>query len=328
MCLDKSGNFETVFLGPAGKNPILQNAVEATVRCSHNRQVDASVDSNAIEATWEALTHKNRSCGRGEPQNGGVYNGLKFRLHGVAWDGKKCHLELGMTDYKTSIGTTRNIGTYVELAKAKGTTVDNYLSNALGVECFTVTSDGKGVLFRRSEAVSEYAGFLCFPGGHPEPTEILNVQILEATRSGGPTSESLVEQATAWFECVNSSALVRLFFDSAAMEVADELGVERSSCRNRGLISVVKNAHTRKPDICFWIELSQTASEVEACFNRRNGADAFESVPNSLMFIELNAIGTDEESVRHFVAENLQGNITPGSLACLVQGINFLRVHQ
>ncbi|ORC90863.1 putative nucleoside diphosphate-linked moiety X motif 22-like [Trypanosoma theileri] len=340
LSTDAMDPFEYLFIATSEISPLLPSTLEATVRRSHNRAEDTATDHTAIEETWNKLTKRND----GEPQRENVYNGLKFRLHGVVQEGNKCSLQLGLTDYKSSLGTTRNIGMYAELAKRKGVLLENYLANALGVECFTLTSDGMGVLFCRSESVSEYPGFFCFPGGHAEPNKIFNWQHFKETHSrdtstiitttnnnnsnnnnnnNNKSSSSLLNEAAGWFEYVTTSTLVDLLFDAATMEVADELGVEPTSCSNKGLLSVVRNVKSRKPDVCFFIQLSLNASEVKKCFNSRRGADAFESIPNSLRLIDLNMIKT-EEAARCFVEEKLQGKLTPASFACLLHGIKYI----
>ncbi|KAH9579776.1 hypothetical protein LSM04_001282 [Trypanosoma melophagium] len=312
--------FESLFIAVVHQTtPLLPANLNATVHRSHNRTEDTTTDHIAIEERWNAIT-KNRHGGTPE---GNVYNGVKFRLHGVVQDGNGCTLQLGLTDYKSSLGTTRHIHMYAELAKTKGVMLENYLANALGVECFTLTSDGMGVLFCRSESVSEYPGYFCFPGGHAEPNEIINWQRFKENHSSNSSSSSLLNDAAGWFEYIKSSTLVNHLFDAATMEVVDELGVESSSCCNKGLMSVVRNTQSRKPDVCFFIQLRLSALEVKTCFNSRRGADAFESLPDSLLFMDLNSIKT-EEAARCFVAEKLQGKITPASLACLLHGIKYI----
>ncbi|KAF5226608.1 NUDIX hydrolase domain-like domain-containing protein [Trypanosoma cruzi] len=319
--VDDSGQFEVVFL--PGEGALLSpRSVMVTVCCSHNRVEEPSVDRDAIDNTWEFLVRG--SCGGQEMRKGEMYNGLKFRLYDVEQEGDKCHIKLGITDYKTNIGTTRNIGVYTELANLRNTTVENYLANALGVECFTITSDGKGVLFRRSEVVGEYPNYFCFPGGHPEPGELLNVQQLQSACNNSLNGGSLVENATKWFECVNSHVLTRLLFEAAVSEVSDELGVDPALCVNQGIIGFMKNTHSRKADACFWIELKQPASEIKACFDLRRGSDAFESVPGSMLFVDLDRIRDREDALR-FVSEELEGKLAPPSLACLLWAVNRLR---
>ncbi|KAG8344247.1 hypothetical protein ERJ75_000725700 [Trypanosoma vivax] len=308
--------------------PLSRHFVDASVSPAFNRSEECGECVDIIEKVWEKLASEARMDGL---ENGldicrhtttaMLYNALKFRLHAVVVRDDRCCLQLGVTDYKTSIGTTRNIHVFMDIAQRKGAAVDSYLANALGVECFTTTLDGKAVLYRRSQQVGEYAGFFCFPGGHAEPDEFMRRHLPERIDSEGehvPVANFL--EAAALLHHASSEALVDHIFNSAIREVADELGMDLRSCRNRGLISIARDSETMKPDLCFWVEVSSLALEVEACFDERVGADAFESVPRSLLLVELSEIN-GKEGALHFARETLGGKITPASLACLIHGV-------
>nr|CCC91050.1 conserved hypothetical protein [Trypanosoma congolense IL3000] len=313
--------------------PFLPCKVEAAVSDLFN-QLEDTVEGNALnEVAWRKLVEEkcDAECDSVSSKKKVLYNAAKFRLHGVECQrGGKCLLQLGITDYRSNIGTCANISYFSQLSRARGVGDERYLANALGVECFTTTSDGKAIMFRRSNLVSEYPGYYCFPGGHPEPEDILKQLLPTQLRSTADSvaaddCSSRLRDLTVLLNGVGSEYLVRAIFDSAVMEVADELGVDRSICTNRGLLSIVKNATNRKPDAIFWVEVNETALEVQNCFDSRAGADAYESAPRSLLLVDIGDFDSGDASIESFVEERLNGKITPASLACLLHGTGCLR---
>ncbi|AAZ11903.1 hypothetical protein, conserved [Trypanosoma brucei brucei TREU927] len=330
--------FETIFLAfnasaDCAGDPYPPSRVEVTVDDSFGRLEGLAEEHSIIEETWRKLM-------KGLERKI-LHNGLKFRLHNVVqYDNGKCHLQLGITDYKSSMGVATNVDYFLRSTSDGGTDRRKYLARALGIECFTTTSDEKAVMFCRSSLVSEYPGYYCFPGGHPEPQDILcqlplsgpatgNHNNIDHNHNSVQNSDLLNdrlrrEEAVSQLSGVNPEVIVQHLFDSAVMEVADELGVERTACRNRGLLSIVENMKNMKPDACFWVEVNQTAAEVQARFDSRVGFDAFESVPHSLVVVHLDDI-VDCEGAELFIKDCLGGKVTPPSVACWLHGMACYR---
>lgn len=208
---------------------------------------------------------------------------------------------------------------------------ERYLANALGVEAMVITADNFAVLFRRSAFVAEYPGFYCCPGGHPEPSHILNVEAFTGTHAKGSAGaadqlkDNMMLQLAAckWFKYVTSDVIVQELFSSVTDEVSAELGVPLGQCRNRGLMSIIRNAMTRKPDMCFLVTLECTATEVAFIFNKGTTREAFESQQGSLVLIDLSVVRTPAHVTR-YVSDEFKNLITPASYAALLHGVQCL----
>lgn len=117
-----------------------------------------------IERTWTLRKEKNPF----------LFNGSKFRLHGVSHEeGKPVTLFLGQTCYKDYVCTNMNNDHWRFLSdygKREYANEHACFSDALGVGSVVETRDNKLVFIRRSHQVYEDPGRLDTPGGHAEPT--------------------------------------------------------------------------------------------------------------------------------------------------------------
>ncbi len=292
------------FVGPGGR-PLQEADVHVTISPSHNRTPLPAVDAACIAGTWAT---KVAELG---PR---LFNGSKFRLGGLAASPSAAtgdlalHFWLGLTDYRDSLGTTSCIDAYRRAhasgAAAKACPDDGstpgceaHLAMALGIECLLVTKDQQCVLFRRSKHVAQHAGWLCCPGGHPEPKHLC------------PTVFEGHEAAALHFaRDVGAAAVVHELFDSAICEVVDEIGLDRPTLTNSGLIAVVHSQLDLKPDLIFLVSTALTAREVAAVHNQRLCAEAYESDEGSLLFVPLDGVAGATD------------NVTPPSVACLLLG--------
>uniref|UniRef100_A0A803LCQ7 Nudix hydrolase domain-containing protein n=1 Tax=Chenopodium quinoa TaxID=63459 RepID=A0A803LCQ7_CHEQI len=115
-------------------------------------------------------------------QNTSLYNGKKFRYGGHAFHsagGVDCksdcylNLHLGLTDYRTFVGTNLNPLWEKFLVQSEDETVRcQHTSNPLGNGGIVETSDGKILVLKRSNNVGEFPGHFVFPGGHPESNPV------------------------------------------------------------------------------------------------------------------------------------------------------------
>ena len=293
------------FVGPQGK-PLQESDVRVSLHARHNRKPSSELDPECIEATW---LKKVAELG---PR---LFNGSKFRLHELAaandgtendHDSRTLTLSLGITNYMESLGTTTCVDRYVSHHRVDlGTSeveVESHLAMALGVECLLVTSDEKCVLFRRSKNVATHAGWMCCPGGHPEPKNLCTEQF-----------SSNDEAAQHFTDTIRAEAVVHELFDSAICEVVDEIGIDRSTLQNKGLIAVVHSLLDLKPDLIFLVSTSLTSERVAEIHNKRLCAEAYESDEGSLMMIPIDDVAS------------ATSNVTPPSVACLLLGHQVLR---
>ena len=128
-------------------------------RMAANDQFEAS-----IEKTWTDLKEKNPF----------LFNGSKFRLHGVRNEaGDSVSLLLGQTCYRDYVCTNMNDkhwGFLRDYGKREYANEHACFSDALGVGSVVETSDSKLIFIRRSHQVYEDPGHLDTPGGHAEPS--------------------------------------------------------------------------------------------------------------------------------------------------------------
>ena len=118
----------------------------------------------SIEKTWTDLKEKNPF----------LFNGSKFRLHGVRNEaGDSVSLLLGQTCYRDYVCTNMNEkhwGFLRDHGKREYANEHACFSDALGVGSVVETSDSKLIFIRRSHQVYEDPGHLDTPGGHAEPS--------------------------------------------------------------------------------------------------------------------------------------------------------------
>ncbi|PUZ63734.1 hypothetical protein GQ55_3G091500 [Panicum hallii var. hallii] len=111
--------------------------------------------------------------------NPSLYNGTKFRYGGHAVhykdDSKEEYcvlLHLGLTDYRTFVGTNLNPLWENFLVPSEDDSVRcQHMSNPLGNGAIVETSDQKIIVLQRSHNVGEFPGYYVFPGGHSETSQ-------------------------------------------------------------------------------------------------------------------------------------------------------------
>lgn len=350
-----SSEFDTFAVWPTLLSP---RHVEVDCSPAFNRVPCPSLDGPCIDDLWAQLCEQNASKT--------FFNGTKFRLHEAAVTCSsaspsatassssstkvKLQLKFGITDYRSSTGTTRHASQYRGAAGAvegagKGILLHGsssgatrHLAQALGVESLVVTSDGYAALFRRSNAVADMPGWYCCPGGHPEPSNLVKESTFSPVpqkkegNNGKDGGEGRLDTLADWFSHCASSCVVRELFDAAVEEVVAELGVAPQSLVNHGLLALMTNRATSKPDLLFVISVSMSALELRKEVERSTAAEAYERADEPLRFVNLN--GGEAESETRKSNENVVEDsplylldvtatevpITPPSMACLVLG--------
>lgn len=234
---------------------------------------------NSISEIWGQRAQKNNS----------LYNGQKFRygghilLHegGTNQDPHVC-LQLGLTDYRTFVGTNLNPLWEKFLVPSEDDCIRcQHTSSPLGNGAIVETSDQKIIVLRRSNNVGEFPGSFVFPGGHPEPQEV------------GITSHQYVKDL-AGSELINQKVSQEMF-DSIIREVVEEIGVPTASLCTPVFIGISRRDLNVRPAAFFFIKCSLESKEIQHLY--LNAQDGFEST-------QLHAVSTTD-------LENMTSNM-PG----------------
>ncbi|WVZ02336.1 hypothetical protein V8G54_023142 [Vigna mungo] len=245
---------------------------------------DVSLE-NTISEIWEQRTLKNNS----------LFNGKKFRYGGClldAGDGSnrepRLCLHLGLTDYRTFVGTNlsplwerflvpsegnvtpdfQNEAALIPIKlsgweQGEGDQNDSVLcqhtSSPLGNGAVVETKDDKILVLQRSNNVGEFPGHFVFPGGHPEPQEI------------GITSHQYVKELAESIDIKVSQEM----FDSIVREVVEEIGVPASSLSIPTFIGISRRNLNVRPTAFFFIKCSLDSKEVQQFYS--SAQDGYES---------------------------------------------------
>lgn len=221
---------------------------------------------NSIDGIWDQKAQQNPS----------LYNGKKFRYGGHALlagpDDQELNcrvfLHLGLTDYKTFMGTNLNALWEKFLVPSEDETVRcKHTANPLGNGAVVETSDGRILLLKRSNNVGEFPGHFVFPGGHPEPEE---VGIVSLDSSEPEVLNRLVAQE---------------MFDSIIREVVEETGVPAESLQNAVFIGISRRELNVRPTAFFFMKCTLQSNEIQKLY--ASAQDGFEST-------QLYAVSKDE----------------------------------
>lgn len=223
-----------------------------------------------IDAVWKSRTR----------QNPKLFNKSKFRLLSLNVEEEqtpqysKVRLELGLTDYKTYLGTNciSDDNRFSEICSLGEQVFNNprgFLADSLGVGAVVLVSHSEArqnpeiILIRRSLSTGEYQGFLDLPGGHPEPD-----RLIQANSSQDLTNE--------------------LFF-SISDEVCAEVNIPLVDLTEPRLFALVRQpgqSHD-KPSCLFVIESTLTKSQILELY-LQGGEEAEEST--DIIFCKLNDV--------------------------------------
>ncbi|CAK8575969.1 unnamed protein product [Lathyrus sativus] len=212
---------------------------------------------NTISEIWEQRTVQNKS----------LFNGNKFRYarHVLRTGGESDNephvcLNLGLTDYRTFVGT--NLSPLWEkflVSSEDDFVLCQHTSSPLGNGAVVETIDNKILVLQRSNNVGEFPGYFVFPGGHPEPQEI------------GITSHQNVKELP---ELININ-VSREMFDSIVREVVEEIGVPASSLNIPAFIGISRRDLNVRPTAFFFIKCNLDSKEVQQFYS--SALDGYES---------------------------------------------------
>ncbi|XP_038901217.1 nudix hydrolase 9 isoform X2 [Benincasa hispida] len=191
------------------------------------------------------------------------YGGFTFLSEGGSMnEDSHVRLHLGLTDYRTFVGT--NLSPLWErfLVPSEDDSIScQHSSSPLGNGAIVETSDGKIVLLQRSNNVSEFPGHFVFPGGHPEPQEL------------GIESHGDVK-GFADSNTINRK-LSQEMFDSIIREVVEEIGVPPESLSDPVFIGISRRELNVRPAAFFFINCSLDSVEIQKFYT--SAQDGYES---------------------------------------------------
>ncbi|KAL1323762.1 hypothetical protein HN51_034007 [Arachis hypogaea] len=236
-------------------SPLSPSQVSASFSADYDRVPHPdTILENSISQIWEQRAQNNKS----------LFNGNKFRYGGYELKdgGGSNHephlcLHLGLTDYRTFVGT--NLSPLWErfLVPSEDDPIRcQHTSSPLGNGAVVETIDKKIIVLQRSNNVGEFPGHFVFPGGHPEPQEI------------GITSHQHGK------ESVNNE-VSREMFDSIVREVVEEIGVPASSLSIPAFIGISRRDLNVRPAAFFFIRCNLDSEEVQKLYS--NAQDGYES---------------------------------------------------
>ncbi|RLN30389.1 nudix hydrolase 9 isoform X1 [Panicum miliaceum] len=217
---------------------------------------DAALEES-ISEIWNQRLQRNPS----------LYNGTKFRYGGNAVhykdDSKKEYcisLHLGLTDYRTFVGTNLNPLWEKFLVPYEDDPVRcQHMSNPLGNGAIVETSDQKIIVLQRSHNVGEFPGYYVFPGGHSEPQEIGIVGHQTDEENLAPLTERVSQE----------------MFDGIIREVVEETGVPASSLTDPVFIGVSCREMNVRPTAFFFTKCDVDSTSVNELYSKAQ--DGYES---------------------------------------------------
>ena len=177
-----------------------------------------------------------------------LFDAPKFRLAGVAVEGGRATLKVGLTGYRAYVATHRAANWKAIPAASR--------SRALGVEAALRTADGYYALARRSSAVATHGGLYNGPSGHPEP--------------GAVKADPGADEADA----ARRGAAAEILVDGVLDEIVAELGVPRPSLSTPRLIGACADDRG-KPDLLFLVTTTLSSAAVASA--RESAAEKWEA---------------------------------------------------
>ncbi|XP_021889152.1 nudix hydrolase 9 [Carica papaya] len=258
LVMDAELSFKLLLSCPFGLSPS-QVSVEFDESYDRIPHPDVNLE-NSIAEIWDQRLRGNSS----------LYNGKKFRYGGYVLHGdgdrseKESYvcLHLGLTDYRTFVGTNLNPLWDKFLVPSEDDTIRcQHTSNPLGNGAVVETADGKIVVLQRSDKVGEFPGHFVFPGGHPEPEEV--------GLANHEHSKDLTDS-----EHVNKKVSQEMF-DSIIREVVEEIGVPKKSLCNPLFLGISRRVLNVRPAAFFFIKCSLKSEEIQQLYC--SAQDSYES---------------------------------------------------
>lgn len=192
---------------------------------------DAQVERQ-IDAIWAAR----------RSQNPTLFNAGKFRFSHATITGDDVVLNLGLTDYKTYIGTHARDHALARLTR-------KYMAQPLGNATVVETADALFPVLIRSTTAADIPGGVAFPGGHAEPDEV---------------SPPLEEQDTR---------VRRVLAQGARDEVLEEIFADQCDvpCAEQFVfLGLVERIVDEKSTMIYYTKISTTSDHLQRKYRDRN----------------------------------------------------------
>ncbi|XP_058199641.1 nudix hydrolase 9 isoform X1 [Rhododendron vialii] len=249
--------YELLLICPSGLSP---SQVSVVFDEAYDRIPHPAIDlENSVSEIWDLRVQQNSS----------LFNGKKFRYggHALLSGADSDHLprvclHLGLTDYRTFVGTNLNpmwekflVPSEDDCRKCQHT------SSPLGNGAVVETSDKKILVLQRSYNVGEFPGHYVFPGGHPEPEA---VGIVSHQYAKDSNNAELI-----------SNRVSQEMFDSIIREVVEEIGVPATTLCNPDFIGISRRDLNMRPTAFFFIKCNLQSKEIQQFYSRAQ--DGYES---------------------------------------------------
>ncbi|XP_024968718.1 nudix hydrolase 9 isoform X1 [Cynara cardunculus var. scolymus] len=220
---------------------------------SYDRVPHPDIDlEKSISEIWDQRVQQSTS----------LFNGKKFRYGGHSGVEPHVCLHLGLTDYRTFVGSNLNPLWERFLHPSEDDCKQcQHTSSPLGNGAIVETSDNKILVLQRSNNVGEFPGYLVFPGGHPEPEEV-------------GISSHKCQKGLQNSELINSKVSQEMF-DSIVREVVEEIGVPAATLSEPLFIGISRRVLNVRPAAFFFIKCNLESTEVQQVYS--SAQDSYES---------------------------------------------------
>lgn len=249
---------------------IPSSRVQVDFSASYDRIPHPDVNlEDSINEIWTCRIEKNQS----------LYNGQKFRygghtFHHVPGGNNKSSvcLHLGLTDYRTFVGTNLSPLWVKFLVPSEDDPIKcQHTASPLGNGAIVETADKRVLVLQRSHNVGEFPGYFVFPGGHSEPEEI-GISTHQ-TKKNSTDHEALIDKIS------------QEMFNGIIREVVEEIGVPAESLNDPIFIGISRRDLNVRPAAFFFVRCNLESQEIQQLYS--GAQDGYEST-------RLYAVSTDE----------------------------------
>ncbi|KAH9701059.1 Nudix hydrolase 9 [Citrus sinensis] len=230
------------------------SAYKLLLSCPHG--FSSSQVSVVFDGSYDRVPHPDTNLENSISEYGGHI------MRGEGGSSVESHvcLHLGLTDYRTFVGTNLNPLWEKFLVPSEDDVIQcQHTASPLGNGAVVETSDKKILLLQRSNNVGEFPGHFVFPGGHPEPQD------------AGITSHPCGSTDS---EFINHKVSQEMF-DSITREVVEEIGVPSESLCNPLFIGISRRRLNVRPAAFFFIKCSLQSNEIQQLYS--TAQDGYES---------------------------------------------------
>ncbi|KAH8933960.1 hypothetical protein BDL97_18G059000 [Sphagnum fallax] len=267
--------FHLLLVCPSG---ISRAQLEVDFSPVYDREPHPDLDlEKRIEMTWEQRVAKQPS----------LYNGTKFRYggynrakagEGMTVSSETVCLHLGLTDYKTFLGTNLS-AEWDRFLVPVPEDVDRckHTASPLGNGAIVETVDRHVLVLQRSSNVGEFPGHLVFPGGHSEPQEV--------------GIEGHIGDNVEFDKNEINQRIALEMFEGLIREVVEETGVPATCLCEPLFIGISQRLINVRPTAFFYVKCTISSSQVQEFY--QCATDGFESthllaIPKAELLTEAN----------------------------------------